>query len=155
MRRKTARTKKVLIASGVAATVLAAGGVAFAYWTTSGSGTGTASVATSAQTLTLHASTTGTLSPGGALAVFFSADNGSNTSLEVGTVQLDSVSADSEHPGCLVADFSMASVPQKQTIAANSTNVALNTAGSLRYADTTVDQSACKGATLTLHISSN
>ncbi|MDQ2959116.1 MAG: hypothetical protein M3Y42_19435 [Actinomycetota bacterium] len=155
MPRTTKRSKKVLIASGTAAVVLAGSGVAFAYWTTSGSGSGTATVATSAQTLVLHASTSGTLSPGGSLAVFFSADNGSSGSLQVGTVRLVSITADSEHAGCSVADFSMADVAENQTIAANSTAVALSASGTLVYADTSVDQSACKGATLTLDVSSN
>lgn len=155
MPRLTPRTKKVLIASGTAAAVLAGSGVALAYWTTSGSGSGTASVASAASTLTLHAATSGTLSPGGSLAVSFTADNGSSTSLQVGTVHLVSVTADAEHADCVVADFSMADVLEDQTIAANSTAVALANSATLVYADTSLDQSACKGATLTLNVSSS
>lgn len=152
---KITRIKKVLIASGTAFVVLTGGGVAFAYWTTSGSGSGTATVATNSQTLVLHATTTGALSPGSSVPVAFSADNASSTSLQVGTVHLVSVTADTAHADCTVTDFSMADVPENQMIPAHSTGVALAAQGTLVYADTSVDQSACKGATLTLNVSSN
>ncbi|MGI8665300.1 MAG: hypothetical protein ACR2N4_04620 [Jatrophihabitans sp.] len=143
-----------MFASSTAAVVLATSGVAYGYWTTSGSGSGTARVA-AAQTLSLHASTVGALSPGGSLAVFFTVDNPGPTGLRVGTVHLAGVTADSEHRPCSVADFAMADVLQDQTIPANSAAVALATSGLLVYADTSHDQSACKGATLTLHVTSD
>jgi hypothetical protein len=149
------RRTGVLLASGAAAAVLASGGVAFGYWSTTGAGTGTASVANTAQTLSLHASTSGVLSPGGSLGVFFTVDNAGSTSLRVGTVHLNGITADSAHAGCSVADFSMVDVAEDQLIPASGTAIALGTPGSLAYADTSVDQSACKGATLTLSVSSD
>lgn len=152
---KTTRTKKVLIATGTAVAVLAGGGIAFAYWTTSGSGSGTASVATGTPTVVLHANTTTPLSPGNSTTVILSADNPTDTSLQIGTVHLVSITADSGHPSCVVADFSMPDVAENQAIPANSTAVTLSNSGTLSYLNTAVDQSACKGATLTLNLSSN
>jgi hypothetical protein len=154
MRERSRTRRRVLLSTGTAAAVLAGGGVAFAYWTTSAAGTGTAAVASAAPSLTLHATTTGLLSPGSSVPVFFSADNASASGLQVGTVHLDSVSADSAHPTCSVADFSMPDVVVEQTIAAHATSVALAATGTLSYADTPVDQSGCKGASLTLTVSS-
>jgi hypothetical protein len=147
--------RRVLVAVVSATAVLAAGGVAFAYWTTSGSGSGTAVVAGDVQTLTLHATTTGELRPGSSVPVAFSADNQSSGSLRVGTVHLVSIVADPDHAGCSVADFTMPDVVADQDVPAKSNAVALTVAGTLSFADTAVDQSACKGATLTLTVSSN
>jgi hypothetical protein len=147
--------KRAAIVAGVAAVAVAGSGVAYAYWTTSGAGGGTASVAANALTLTLHASTTGNLYPGSSVPVSFTADNGSTGGLRVGSVHLDGVSADAAHSGCTVTDFTMADVAEAQTIPANTAGVALTNGGTLAYADTAVDQSACKGATLALTVSSN
>jgi hypothetical protein len=49
----------------------------------------------------------------------------------------------------------MADVLETQTIAAGASGIALTNGGTLAYADTAVDQSTCKGATLTLTVSSN
>jgi len=155
MRTSIRARRRGLVIAGTTAAVLACGGVAFAYWTTSGSGSGTAVVGSSAPTLTLHASTTGLLAPGTSVGVSFTADNPSASGLRVGTVHLVSVTADSAHTGCSVADFSMADVTADQTIAAHGTAVPLTATGSLVYADTAVDQSGCMGATLTLSVSSN
>ncbi len=151
----TRRRAGVVLASGAAAAVLASGGVAYGYWSTAGAGTGTARVASTTQTLSLHASTRGLLTPGGSLAVFFTVDNAGSTSLRVGTVHLNGVTADSAHAGCSVADFSMVDVAEGQLIPAGSTAIALGTTGRLAYADTSADQSGCKGARLTLSVSSD
>ena len=58
-------TKKKLIVGGIAVAVVAAGaGTALAYWTTSGSGTGSATNASSNGTIVLHASFANGLTPG-------------------------------------------------------------------------------------------
>lgn len=146
-------SKKALIATGTGAVVaMAIGGLALAYWTTTGSGSGSAANAGSNGTIVLHASFAPGLTPGASEAVSFTADNGGSSSLQVGTVT--SVVSTSD-PLCLPADFTVAPVAENQTIAAHATGVALANAGSIAFADTGVNQDACKGATITLTLSSN
>lgn len=70
--------------------LLTAGAVA--YFTTNGSGSGSATVGTSS-TLTLHGTTSGTLYPGTSVPVTLTADNGSSGHQQVGTVHLSGIKA--------------------------------------------------------------
>jgi hypothetical protein len=151
--RNLARKRTLVIA--VVAT-LGVSAAAIAYWSASGSGTGSASVATSNGTLSLAASFANGLTPGDTKPVTFTASNTGSSSLRVGTVT-SVVSIDSAHAsaGCLAGDFTVAPVVQDQTIPANTSNVALATPGSIAFADTGVNQDGCKGATVTLTLSSN
>jgi hypothetical protein len=144
--------KKRTLALAVVA-VLAVAGAAIAYWSTTGSGSGSGSVAGSNGTLVLHGSITDALTPGGSSSVTFTADNAGTSSLQVGTVHLASVSTDK--PGCVVDDFTMPDVVENQTIAAGASGAALSSNGTLSMADTAVSQDACKGAALTLSLTSN
>jgi hypothetical protein len=146
--------KKRTLALAVVA-VLAVAGAAIAYWSTTGSGSGSGSVASSNGTITLHGTINSALTPGGNSSVSFTADNAGSSSLQVGTVHMDSVSADSGHSSCVVADFTMPDVAENQTVAAGASGTALTSDGTLSMADTAVNQDACKGATLTLSLSSN
>jgi len=65
---------------------------AIAYFTTNGTGSGTASVGTSS-TITLHGTTTGTLYPGTSETVTLAADNPSSGHQQVGTVHLSGIYA--------------------------------------------------------------
>jgi hypothetical protein len=134
---------------------LALAGAAYAFWTTSGSGSGSGSVASSNGTLVLHGSITDELTPGGSSSVTFTADNANSSSLQVGTIHAD-VSIDTAHAnaGCLASDFTIDDTVENQTIAAGASGVALTTNGSISMADTAVNQAACKGATITLDLTS-
>jgi hypothetical protein len=148
--------KKIVAGAAVAALALGAGGAAFAYWTASGSGSSTGTVASSNGALTLHASFPATtLYPGDSEVVSFTADNAGAQAVAVGTVH-SVVTVDSTHTtaGCLAADFSVADVIENQSIAATTTATALAHAGSIVMSNTNVSQDACKGATLTLTLSS-
>jgi hypothetical protein len=84
-------TKKRLAAlSALFLFLLTAG--AIAYFTTNGSGSGSASVGTSS-TITLHGSTSGTLYPGTSATVTLTADNPSTGHQQVGTVHLSGIKA--------------------------------------------------------------
>jgi hypothetical protein len=146
--------KRVLALATVAA--LAVAGIAYAYWTTTGAGTGSATNASSNGTIDLHASFADGLTPGGSKTVTFTADNAGTSSLRVGTVQ-SVVSIDAAHValGCSVDDFSIADVDENQTIAAGATGVTLAHTGLIAFADTAVNQDGCKGAKVTLTLSSN
>jgi hypothetical protein len=150
--------RKTLTVVGVIA-VLATAGAAFAYWTGSGGGSGTATVGTNGN-VTLTATVPTGIAPGTNKAVTFTAANATASPIFITTVHLVSVVPDSEHPGCIASsslygDFSMADVTESHQVPANATVDALPTAGSLVYANTAVNQDACKGATLTLTLSSS
>jgi hypothetical protein len=128
---------------------------AFAYWTTTGSGTGSATVAASNGTVTLHGSAPTDLFPGGSSTVTFTADNAGSSNLFVGTIHLAGVSADGGHASCVTSDFSMADVTSNTMVAAGASGAALTGTGTLNYANTGANQDACKGASLTLNLTSN
>ena len=124
---------------------------AFAYWTTTGDGSGNAT-ASSGQGVTLHATVPAGIAPGVDKAVTFTADNPTAGPVQVGTVHLEGVNTTA--PGCATADFSMANVAENQEIAPGNAKPLTNP-GTLKYADDpTRDQSACKDAILTLVLSS-
>lgn len=147
--------KQYLAAGAAAAIVVAGGGAAYAYWTTSGSGTGTGSVATTNGTLDLHGAidTSGTvLAPGNTVPVHFTADNNSTSNLQAGTIHaVVSTSA----ANCQATWFSIPDTAENYVVDAGQSAVPLPTDGQLTFNDsTTVDQSACKGATITLTLTS-
>lgn len=141
------------VAALAAGACLAASTAAYGFWTTTGAGTGTASVAASGPVLVLHGSTDSALSPGAATTVSFTADNPGPSTLELGTIHLEGVTADASHAGCAGADFTMADVPTHTRVPGGTSGFVLAGAGSLRMADTNESQDACKGATLTLTLS--
>lgn len=147
------RRKRVLSALG-GLTAVAVAVIAVAYWTGSGSGSGTGNVGTSGSVIL-----TGTVTPGSAPGtsepVSFTATNSSESPVQVTKVHLVSVTADSEHVACKTADFTMADVTQNHEVPAKATDDALPSEGSLVYANTAVSQDSCKGATLTLTLSSS
>lgn len=150
--------KRPYVAGGIA--TLAIVGGAIAYFTTTGSGTGTANVGTSSA-VTLHGTVTGTLYPGGpGRTVNFTVDNPSPGVQRVGTIQLDSIDPDGGHSSCSTTitggnpDFSMPNVTANQSFP-NGNGQAVTATGSLSMNDTGANQNPCQNATLTLHLSSN
>jgi len=157
MRRdRPVRRRTSLVTAGVAgALVLALGGTAWAYWTRPGGGWGTATVTAAAPQLLLHAQPAGPLLPGGSVPVTLTADNPSATSLWLATAFLLGISADAAHPNCNTADFSLPAVAIGQRVPAHTRQFPLDSVGRLSYVSTSVDQSACQGATLTLSLGSS
>lgn len=135
--------------------VLAVAGIAVAYWTTTGSGEGSGKVAASNGTLVLHGTISNELTPGSTSPVTFTADNSNSSSLKVGTVHAV-VSIDEAHAtaGCKASDFTINNTEENQVIAKESTGTKLSTNGSISMADTTSNQDACKGAEITLTLTS-
>lgn len=84
-------TKKLVILAGIAVAAVAAIG-AYAYFTSSGSGSGTAAVGTSSA-LTLHGTTSGTLYPGSTVSASFTVDNPGTGHSQLGTIYLAGVKA--------------------------------------------------------------
>lgn len=135
--------------------VLALAGGAYAYWTTGGSGSGTGSVAAGSGTITLTGTVTTALFPGGSSSVTYTAANPGATDLRVTTVTLSSIATDGAHSGCVMGDFSMAPVSENATVPAGATAFALPSSGTLVFANTALNQDACKGAPLTLTLASS
>jgi hypothetical protein len=149
-KKKTSRKTKIVAAS---AALLLAGGAAFAYWTTLSNGSGEGNNAASNGSLVLTANFADGLAPGGTRPVTYTATNSSTeTSLRVGTI---THVVTTDEAGCLPGDFTIAPVVSDTTVPANATNFALAGTGTLAFADTAINQDACKGATVTLTLSAN
>jgi hypothetical protein len=173
----SSRRRKLLAAlSGVA--VLAVAGIAVAYFSTSGSGTGSATVGTSSA-LTIHGTSAGTLYPGTTSAVSFTVDNPSSGHQQLGTVHLASVKAcvgtgstwngascsnsGTEATTCETvetggsdtntANFWMADVASNQDFG-NGNGQSVTATGTLKMNDLSTSQDACKTANLTLDFTS-
>jgi hypothetical protein len=134
--------------------VLAIAGAAFAYWTGTGGGSGTASVGTSGSVVVTATVAPG-ISPGTSEPVTFAAANASSSGIFVSNLHLASVTADAGHASCVTTDFTMADVTEADEVLAGATAQALSTDGTLVYADTGVSQDTCQGATLTLTLTSS
>jgi hypothetical protein len=150
-------TKKRAVILGVVA-AMAFSAAAVAYFTTGGSGSGSATVGTSSSALITQTNTLAALYPTTSQAVNLDIKNTGSGSQFVGAVHLVSIAADTGHATCDVsssganAAFTMADVPVNATLAAGATT---SKSGSLAMNDTGVNQDSCQGATLTLTFSSN
>jgi hypothetical protein len=150
--------RRVAVALGCVCAVAVAG-VALAYFTSTGSGTGTAS-AGSSSAVTLHGTVASSLYPGTSSSVSFTVDNPSSGSERVGTISLSSITVDAGHSTCSTAisggnpDFTMAAVTVNHTFASGN-GQSVTPTGTLTMNETGVNQDACQGATLTLHLTNN
>ncbi len=163
---KFIKTKKGIAMLATLVVVGAAAFGAYAYFTNSGSGTGSATVGTSAGP-DLTATTVGAVTPGGQTGdVTISAYNNGTGQQLIGTVSLDSVDAYSDlaHTNsipvgtgagdCDTSQFSMNPVVENQDIAPGGPT-ALTVHGTLVMADDLANsQDGCKGAYLVLNLSS-
>jgi hypothetical protein len=150
-------TKKRGAIVGVLA-ILAIGGVALAYWTAGGSGTGTASVANGQTALTVNQTTVLTaMFPGDtAQTISGNFDNTNSGPVYVGTVTVSiaSVTKATGAPAgtCDATDFTLANAAM--TVAAEiptGTAKGAWTGATIHFNDkTTTNQDACKGATVNL-----
>lgn len=150
MFRKLIKNKRALAVLG-AVSVLAVAGIAVAFWTASGSGTGTGKAATSDGTLTLHGSISNELTPGSTSPVTFSADNSGTGAKTVGSV---SAVVTTDKAGCTASDFEIVPTEENQSIAGGASSVPLANNGSITMIDSLENQDACKGATISLALTS-
>jgi|ERR1022692_625183 hypothetical protein len=139
--------------------VLGVAGVALAYFTNLGSGTGTATVGSSSS-VTLHGAVASSLYPGTSATVTFTVDNPSAGSELVNKIHLASIAPDAGHSGCSTVitggnpDFTMPDVTANQSFPSGN-GQAVTATGALAMNETGVSQDACQGATLTLNLTSN
>lgn len=142
-------TRKTMVAGGLVLT-LGVGGMAFAFFTQSGSGTGTASVGTSSA-ITLSATAPTAVTPAGVTSdVAIVVTNPGSGSQHVASVSLASV--DASNALCDTSAFSMPAVSVNTTLAAGGS---VTKHGTLSMADNGLNQDDCQGASLTLNLTSN
>lgn len=146
------RKKKLAVVGITSLVVLGTGTAAYAYWTTTGAGSGTGTVRATNGTVVLHGSVDDALAPGESSTVHFTADNAGTSNLYVGTI---SSVVTTDKPGCLVTDFTIPAVVANQIVPAGATGHALTSTGTLSFANTAANQDDCKGAAITLTLTSN
>ena len=153
----TSKKGLALLATFVVAAVAAVG--AYAYFTSTGSGTGSASVGSHvALTITQTNTISGLVPDGSAHTVAYTIDNTANTFAQnLGDVTVSNIAVDATHAtaGCLATWFS-ANAPTDPvgTIAASSTYTSDSTTQpSVQMNESGTNQSSCEGAALTLTLS--
>ncbi|MBS1878719.1 MAG: hypothetical protein JST31_04345 [Actinobacteria bacterium] len=154
------RLTKKRVASVLAVVgVLAVAAAAYGYFSTTGSGTATATVGSSSA-LTIHGTVSGSLYPGSASTVTFTVDNPSSGKQRVGSISLEKITPDVSHSTCSTTttganpDFTMAEVAVNKVYGPGA-GQSVTPTGSLTMNETGVSQDACQGATLTLTLKSN
>jgi hypothetical protein len=138
--------KRLTLVSVTVAGVLLGGGIAAAYWTTTGSGTGTARVGTDAGVTVVQDSTVTGLVPGGAAQpIDFTVTNSSATA----PVQISNVviGFGSFAAGCSAADFTLTQ-PSKPSVG---TPLAITAAGSLSFTSGGAGATGATGAAIAMN----
>ena len=145
-------SRRTWILLGVLGVALVAAVGGYAFFSTTGSGSGTAAVGSStAGSITVVGTAAGDLFPGGSVQVSFTASNAATFSQKLSGIQLSGVAADADHASCATGDFTMPDVVVTDgTLLGSASAVALSEQGTLSMAETDVSQDACQGATLTL-----
>lgn len=144
--------KKTAVVGGVAA-VLVTGGVAFAYWTSTGEGTGSATTGTSSEwEVTVVSTDLASLTPGGPTeTVDFSVkNNNSGVQNLQGTVA--SV-VDTSDAGCTADDFAVSSTSIAYGDIASGATV--DGTFTIQMINRPVNQDACKDVTVNLKVTAN
>lgn len=142
-------TRKGFVVMGAAAsTLVIGGGVAFAYWTSSGSGTGSAAAGTTTSVDITQTGAIEGLYPGGD-PVDITVDISNPDSAAVTLFALATTVTGTNDPGCTAADFVIDDTWAGGTVAGNgSLSVTVGTIQMLDRAG--VDQNGCKGAAIDL-----
>ena len=144
---RTISMKSKVITVGVGAATLAVSGVAYAYWTTTGSGTGSATAGSDVAADKIQLSQVGTLTgfyPGGPTQdVVVKATNPAAFSQKVGNVTVSVADAG----GCLAANWAVVdSADALGILAAGATSAAAGqTVATIALTETGVNQDVCKG----------
>jgi len=145
--------KKAVAVGAAGAMTLGAGVAAFAYWTAAGTGDGSATTTNGQSVAIAQTSTITDLEPGNttpdALVGTLTVSNNKNAYVNQVTASVDHTS----NIGCTAADFTVAqpSAYAAEVVGSDS-GVAL---GTIVFKDTTGNQDACKGVTVTMAYTSN
>lgn len=150
-------TRKAVAVTVGTVVLLSGAGVAFAYWTTTGSGTGTAGTAATTTALTVaQTSAPAGLAPDApAQPLNFSVNNPGSGAVQITGV----VIAFAATTGCVAGDFTITQPTLSATTIAPGTTKTfssgaggdvVSTLAAIRMIDTGADQNSCKNATVNL-----
>jgi len=149
--------KRVVLAAIIAVALAISSGVAYAYWTSTGSGTGSVAAANGGTDLAITASGWASLAPGAVNAkpVNVVVQNPNTYSAHVNNVVFGSVTT--SDAGCLPAWFTVSGSPLNLNAdLAVGASTASTPFGTITMSDLpSIDQNACKSATITIHFTSN
>jgi hypothetical protein len=149
-------TRKALVAGGLVAT-LAVGGIAYAYFTSTGSGNGAATVgSTSAVTISQTNVLSAMFPNSAAQAIDLNVANPGGGNEYVGTVSI-SIHAASLPVGCLASWFTITNAAVNSDVTPGATHAfaGASTGASIKLDESGGSQDACQGANLVLDFSSN
>jgi hypothetical protein len=146
-------SRKLKVALGATLIPAVLAGAAFAYYTSTGAGTGSATAGDSTAVV-LHGTVATTLYPGTSSSVTFTVDNPSDGHQLVNVITLASVTTDASHSSCVLTDFTMPPVTANQDVASGN-GIAITATGTITMANTGTSQDACRNAPLTLNLTSN
>ncbi|NMM34358.1 MAG: hypothetical protein HHJ13_10245 [Phycicoccus sp.] len=138
-----------VLAAGI---LVASAGGAYAYWTTTGSGDGAATNASSNGTVDLHAAFDDGLTPGAHETVTYTADNRGSSNLFVTAI---TPTVTTSKAACLPAWFTIAPTTPRTTVGAGLSGVSVGTSVLYFVDSTTVNQDACQSAIVTVTLASS
>ncbi len=149
MVQRMSRLKKTIVIASVAALSIGGAGIAYAYWTSTGTGVGSAQTGESVAFVIDSEDAVGQLAPGspGQTVAFTVTNPGPGTQyLGLVTVQIAESNGDAWLPddGCVAANYSVAmtTFPPFGQLAANGTSAGVAT---VTLANTNADQDSCQG----------
>jgi hypothetical protein len=155
MAKTMSRGRKRIIIAFVAMFTLAGAGVAFAYWTSTGSGTGAATTGVSTAFTITSQAPVGTITPGGAgQTVAFTVTNPSGTAQYLTSVAVTLATTGGTPwvppAGCLIADYT-ATVTTAVPVGDIAAGASVNGVATVTLANTGVNQNACQGQAVPLY----
>lgn len=150
------RTRTKALVAATTLTAVAVGGVAYAYWTSNGSGTTTGTIATVQNTdIVLDGTLSGDLYLGGTRTLAVTVANNASSPVRIGPVTASvSVLDGSNNEINNVCQISVSTYNQNTDVPANQAATPLADLTVSMVDDPNVDQEACKSATITFTLSS-
>ena len=148
------------IAALVAVAVVAVGAMgAFAYWTTSGSGTGSVATGTTAGITVNETSASTNLFPGGSKSLSGNFDNGNSFPVFVTAVTASvtafTAQADNTKPACTAADFNVTGTATVGAQVPSGSGQGSWSGLTLNMVNSGANQDNCKGITVPLTLASS
>ena len=150
------RMRSKLIVGGAIVGALAAGGTAYAFWSSTGTGTSSGNVGNVTNgDIVLDGTLSADLIPGGTATLAVTVANNSASPVRIGPVSATvSVKDGSNNEINNVCQISATTFNQNTTVAANQTATALGNLTVSMVNDASVDQDVCKGGTITFQLTS-
>ena len=154
--------RRVVVSALIAVLLAIASGVAYAYWTGGGTGTGPAAAGTTTG-LTVHqTSNIVGLYPGGpAVTLFGNFDNSNDSAIHISSVTATvtgvtggNTNVDQDHPECTAADFTIGGSAAGSTVP-KGTGIGGWTGLNVQLNNGALNQDNCKGASATITYTAN